>query len=117
MITTIFNSVNKTVKEGFVKMGLYDRDWYRDGYEEKYKKYNGDFSLHSKPQKQKNNKDIHFEECKYCKRTVEIKQLRQLFDNYYWDCPYCHKRNRKTHTIWYVIGFLMILYVIIQNII
>lgn len=39
-------------------MGLYDRDWYKEGYEEKYKKYNGDFSLHSKPQKQKKNKRI-----------------------------------------------------------
>lgn len=58
MVTAIFNSVNKTIKKGIIKMGLYDRDWYKEGYEEKYKKYNGDFSLHSKPQKQKKNKRI-----------------------------------------------------------
>lgn len=97
-------------------MGLYDRDWCREAYEEKYKKYNGDFSLHSKPQKQKNdNKDIHFEECKYCKRMVEIKRSIQRFPHYYWDCPHCHKRNRKIHTIWYIIGISIILYVILSS--
>lgn len=30
-------------------MGLQDREWYREAYSEKDKKYNGDFSLNSKP--------------------------------------------------------------------
>lgn len=29
-------------------MGMYDRDWYRESYKEKY---GCDFSLHSKPKK------------------------------------------------------------------
>ena len=37
-------------------MSIYDRDWYREGYKEKEKKYGGDFSLHSKGGDHRNTK-------------------------------------------------------------
>lgn len=33
-------------------MSIYNRDWYREDYNEREKKYGGDFSLHSKQVKQ-----------------------------------------------------------------
>lgn len=106
-------------------MGLQDRDWYRDDFNEKYRKYNVDFSLKSKSEplvrKHRNSSDKQTEykvdKCIKCGYTSKlIDKQKSLFLDYTWVCPICHTKNRVTSIAYKITAAIVVTY-IIKNII
>lgn len=104
-------------------MGLQNRDWYWEAYEEKYEKYGGDFSLQSKQktksvaykkEDKKNGWDFSLQSkpkqkpksvsypikkkirkiCKKCNTPLDLQIPKQFESTYTFICPKC---NNKIH--------------------
>ncbi len=61
-------------------MGLEDRDWYRDAYREKERKYDGDFSLHGNYKKQFSTNETSF---KKAPKNNALKPLTTIVISFY----------------------------------
>ena len=92
-------------------MGLSDREWFWEGYEERY----GFKKKESKPEQQNGIQDQQPAEtikqyCKYCNKLLNItkpeKDLGPFFQ-YSFVCPHCGKKNtlgKDLSGIWLLVG-------------
>ena len=86
-------------------MSIEDRDWYREDYKEKERRYGSDFSAHN-PSERKNgqvasdNTSNAFVlvpgSCTRCGNTFQVRVLKNVTKNYGYTCPRCGQRMTVT---------------------
>ena len=81
-------------------MGLYDREWFWEGYEDRYGfKKKSEKSNSQREESIKNLETVGIRRyCKYCSRIVDINVDKSALTSpslgYIFVCPVCRKRNK-----------------------
>lgn len=86
-------------------MSIEDRDWYREDYKEKERRYGSDFSAHNPSERKtgqfaSDNTSNAFVlvpgSCTRCGNTFQVRVLKNVTKNYGYTCPRCGQRMTVT---------------------